>query len=38
MIESLRRLGIRVQPLLLVALAIIVAACQKANGGSGPGY
>ncbi len=38
MTESFRRLAIRVQPLLLVALALLVAACQKTNGGSGPGY
>jgi hypothetical protein len=38
MTDTIRRLALRVRPFAFLALAILVAACQKTGGGSGPGY
>jgi hypothetical protein len=38
MTDTFCRLAIRARPFLLITLALVVAACQKANGGGGPGY
>jgi hypothetical protein len=38
MTDTFRRLAIRARPFVLLALTLVVAACQKANGGSGRGY
>jgi hypothetical protein len=36
--DTIHRLALRVRPFAFLALALIVATCQKTGGGSGPGY
>jgi predicted small secreted protein len=39
MVERIRRLAVRIRPMLFLALTLILAACNQNNGGgAGPGY
>ena len=39
MVERIRRLALRVGPMVFLALTLILAACNQGNGGgAGPGY
>lgn len=38
MTDRLRRVVARWTPLALLAMSILLAACQKSGGGGGPGY
>jgi predicted small secreted protein len=39
MVERIRRLAVRMGPMVFLALTLILAACnQNSGGGAGPGY